>query len=219
MNDIFDLNGIIHFLIFLTFLTFLILIMAFVSISEIRNGMAFRHNNDIYSVISFQQVKQARSAGFYRIKMRSLNTGKIIENSFNSNVKIEEIRVERRVYQFSYLNGDAIVFMNTDTWEELQIEKSAVPNHEFLFEGDNCEVLFNTADDLVLSVDIPKQIIRDIAYTEPGVKGDTATNTFKPAQVEGILGKVEIRVPLFINIDDKIKIDTDTRKYVERVKS
>jgi len=193
--------------------------MAFVSISEIRNGMAFRHNNDIWSVIQFQQVKQARSAGFYRVKMRSLNTGKIVENSFNSSVKIDEIRVERRIYQFSYLNGDAIVFMNTETWEELQVQMDTVPNHEFLFEGDNCEVLFNTADDLVLSVDIPKQIVREIAYTEPGVKGDTATNTMKPAQVEGILGKVEVRVPLFINIGDKIKIDTDSRKYMERVKS
>jgi elongation factor P len=96
---------------------------------------------------------------------------------------------------------------------------NTVPNHEFLFEGDNCDVLFNTADDLVLSVDIPKQIIREIAYTEPGVKGDTATNTLKPAQVEGILGNVEIRVPLFINIGDRIKIDTDSRKYMERVKS
>jgi len=193
--------------------------MPFVSISEIRNGMAFRHQNDIWAVISFQQVKQARSAGFYRVKMRSLNTGKIVENSFNSSVKIDEVRVERRVYQFSYVSGDALVLMNTDTWEEIQIPMDAVPGHELLLDADNCEVLFNTADDQVLSVEIPKQIVREIAYTEPGVKGDTATNTLKPAKVEGINGQVEVRVPLFINIGDKIKIDTESRKYMERVKS
>ncbi len=181
--------------------------------------MAFRHNNDLYSVISFQQVKQARAAGFYRVKMRSLNSGKIIENSFNSSVKIDEVRVENRIYQFSYVNGDSLVFMNTDTWEELQVPMDSVPSHEFLVEGDNCGVLFNTADEAVLSVEIPAQIEREISYTEPGMKGDTATNTLKPAQVVGIKGPVDIRVPLFINIGDKIKIDTDAREYMGRVKS
>jgi elongation factor P len=192
--------------------------MASVYISEIRNGMAFRHNNDIYSVISFQQVKQARSSGFYRVKMRSLNTGKIIEQSFNSGVKLDEIRVERRQYQFSYVNGDNLVFMNTETWEQVEMPMETVPGYEWLIEGDVCEVLFNTADDAVLSVDIPTHVEREISYTEPGLRGDTATNTLKPAKVQGIMGDVEVRVPLFINIGDKIKIDTANKEYVSRIK-
>lgn len=186
-----------------------------ISISDIRNGLAFRYRDDIYSVVSFQQVKQARSAGFYRVKMKSLSNGKTLEDTFNSNVKLDDIRVERRTYQYSFDEGDVLVFMDTSTWEQIPIGKERIPDQDLLLEGESVDVLFNTADDNILTVELPQSVERVIEYTEPGIKGDTATNTLKPATVEG---GAEIRVPLFVNIGDKIKINTADRKYVERVK-
>ncbi|MEM6804985.1 MAG: elongation factor P, partial [Bacteroidota bacterium] len=167
-------------------------------------------------VIEFQHVKMGRGAGFYRVKMKSLGSGKVIENSFNSGAKVEDIRVERRKYQYLYEDGDALVFMESDTYEQINIQKTSITNVDLLEEGEVVEVLFNTADDLPLTVDLPKNVVREITYTEPGLKGDTATNTLKPAK---IATGAEIRVPLFINIGDKVKIDTESRSYVERVKS
>ena len=185
------------------------------SISDIRNGMTIRYKDDIYSVVEFQQVKQARAAGFYRVKMKSLTTCRVIEDKFNSGSSLDDIRVERRTYQFSYDEGTSFVFMDTDTWEQIYIEKSRIESPEFLKEGENVDVLFNTADDTILTVELAPMVIREITYTEPGLKGDTATNTLKPATVEG---GAEVRVPLFINIGDKVKIDTATKEYKERVK-
>ncbi|MEM6264962.1 MAG: elongation factor P [Bacteroidota bacterium] len=183
--------------------------------SDIRNGLTIRYNNDIYSIVSFQHVKMGRGGAFYRAKMKSLTTGKVIENSFNSNAKLDDIRVERRTYQYSYDSGDNLVFMNTETWEQVELAKDMFDSIDLLTEGEMCEVLFNTEDDSVLTVEMPQTVIREITYTEPGIKGDTATNTLKPATVAG---GAEIRVPLFINIGDKVKIDTANRKYMERVK-
>lgn len=183
--------------------------------SDIRNGLTFRYKNDIYSVVEFQQVKNARSAGFYRVKMKSLTTGRILDDTFNSNAKIEDIRIERRTYQYSFDEGANLVFMDTDTWEQIPISKELVPNTDLLIEGENVDVLFNTADDQILSVELAQYVVREITYTEPGIKGDTATNTLKPATVQG---GAEVRVPLFVNIGDKIKVDTAARAYVERVK-
>ncbi|MEM8887746.1 MAG: elongation factor P [Bacteroidota bacterium] len=185
------------------------------NISDIRNGLTFKYNGDIYSVVSFQHVKQGRGAAFVRVKMKSLNTGKVIENSFNGSARIEDIRVERRKYQYLYEDGEALVFMDTETYEQINIQKVMIDNVDLLEEGEMVEVLFNTADDSPLTIDIPKHVVREITYTEPGLKGDTATNTLKPAT---IASGAEIRVPLFINIGDKVKIDTESRSYVERVK-
>ncbi|MFK7973192.1 MAG: elongation factor P [Bacteroidia bacterium] len=186
-----------------------------ISISDIRNGLAFRHKGEIYTVVSFQQVKQARSAGFYRVKMKSIKSGKTIDDTFNSNVKLDDIRVERRTYQYSFDEGANLVFMDTNTWEQIPIAKERISDTDLLIEGESVDVLFNTADDTIMTVELPQNVIRVIEYTEPGIKGDTATNTLKPAKVEG---GAEIKVPLFVNTGDKIKIDTATRKYVERAK-
>lgn len=186
------------------------------NISDIRNGLAFKYNNDIYSVVSFQHVKQGRGAAFVRVKMKSLTSGKVIENSFNGSAKIEDIRVERRKFQYLYEDGDFLVFMDSDTFEQVSIGKVMIDALDLLMEGETVEVLFNTEDDSPLTVDMPANVIREVTYTEPGIKGDTATNTLKPANVEG---GAEIRVPLFINIGDKVKIDTSNKAYMERVKS
>ena len=184
--------------------------------SDIRNGLTLRYNGDIYTVVDFQHVKMGRGSAFVRAKMKSLTTGKVIENSFGTNDKIEDIRVERREYQYLYEDADTLVFMNTETYEQINIRKEMIENIDLLEESEMCEVLFNTEDELPLTVEMPKHVVREITYTEPGLRGDTATNTLKPATISS---GAEVRVPLFINIGDKVKIDTTTRSYVERVKS
>jgi elongation factor P len=183
--------------------------------SDIRNGLTIKYNDDIYKVISFQQVKQARSAGFYRTKLKSLTTGKVIENNFNSSAKIDTVRVERRYFQYLYAEGDMLVFMDTETYEQININREVIDGVQFLKEGDTCEVLFNTETDLPLTVEMQESVILEITYAEPGLRGDTATNTLKPAKVET---GAEVRVPLFINEGDKVKINTLTGEYMERVK-
>lgn len=178
--------------------------------------MTFRYNGEIYSVVSFQHVKQGRGAAFVRVKMKSINTGKVIENSFNTSTKIEEIRVERKKFQYLYHDGNSLVFMDNDTYEQINIEEKMIDALALLQEGENVDILFNTQDDTPLQVEMPQYVIQEITYTEPGVKGDTATNSLKPATVTS---GAEIRVPLFINIGDKVKIDTASKAYMERIKS
>lgn len=186
------------------------------STSDIRNGLCFKYNGVIYAVVEFQHVKQGRGSAFVRVKMKSLTTGKVLEQSFNTSTKIDDIRVERRVFQYLYEEGDNLVFMDNETFEQIYIDKGMIDHLDLLDEGENCEVLFNTEDDQPLQVEMPKYVIREITYTEPGLKGDTATNTLKPAEISS---GAELRVPLFINTGDKIKIDTASRSYVERVKA
>lgn len=185
-------------------------------ISDIRNGLCFRYNSDIYSVVEFQHVKMGRGAAFVRVKMKSLTSGKVIENSFNGSAKLEEIRVERRVFQYLYADGDSLVFMNNETFEQIYLQREVIESNDLLEEGDTVEILINAQDETPLTIELPKHVVREVTYTEPGLKGDTATNTLKPATVSG---GAELRVPLFINIGDKVKIDTASRSYVERVKS
>lgn len=186
------------------------------NMSDIRNGLTFRLNGDIWSITEFQHVKQGRGAAFVRAKMKSLTTGKVIENTFNKSSRIDEIRVERRKYQYLYDDGSSLVVMDTDTYEQININGEMVDNRDLLTEGEMVDVLFNTEDSTPLTVELPQYVIREIEYTEPGIKGDTATNTLKPAT---LVGGAEVRVPLFINIGDKVKVDTTSKAYVERVKA
>ncbi|MEM7654982.1 MAG: elongation factor P [Bacteroidota bacterium] len=185
------------------------------NISDIRNGLTFRYKSDIYSVTGFQHVKMGRGAAFVRVKMKSLTTGKVIEDTFNNSSKIDEIRVERRKYQYLYQDGEMLVLMDQETYEQIMINSNMIDAMDLMEEGETVEVLFNTNDNNPLTVEMAQHVIREITYTEPGLKGDTATNTLKPATVNT---GAEIRVPLFINIGDKVKIDTSSKSYVERVK-
>lgn len=184
--------------------------------SDIRNGLCFKYNGDIYTVTEFQHVKMGRGSAFVRVKMKSLTTGKVIENSFNTSAKIDDIRVERKRFQYLYDDGTSLVFMDEETLEQININRDMIENFDLLLEMEVCEVLFNTEDDTPLTVELPQYVIQEITYTEPGIKGDTATNALKPAT---IASGAEVRVPLFINIGDKIKVDTSNKTYVERVKS
>ncbi|NOR28066.1 MAG: elongation factor P [Lutibacter sp.] len=183
--------------------------------SDIRNGLCIKHNNDIFKVIEFLHVKPGKGPAFVRTKLKSLSSGKVLDNTFPAGRKIEDIRVETRKYQFLYPEGDTFHFMNTDDYNQITLEKETLDTPELLKEGEVVTVIFNTEDDMPLSVDMPASVILEISHTEPGVKGNTATNATKPATVE--TGAV-INVPLFINEGDKVKIDTSKSSYLERVK-
>lgn len=183
--------------------------------SEIRNGLCIKYSNDIYSVVEFQHVKPGKGAAFVRTKLKSLTTGKVVDNTFPAGHKIDIVRVERRKYQFLYNDDMGYHFMDNDTYEQTMIAENLIDNPKFLKEGSEVEILFNTEDDSPLQLEMPQYLIFEITYTEPGVKGDTATNTLKPATVET---GAEIRVPLFINQGDFVKVDSKTGAYMERVK-
>jgi elongation factor P len=185
------------------------------NMSDIRNGLTFQLNGDTWSITEFQHVKQGRGAAFVRAKMKSLTTGKVIENTFNKASRIDEIRVERRKYQYLYQEDESLVVMDVESYEQINILATMVDNRDLLLEGETVEVLFNTDTNSPLTVELPQYVIREVTYTEPGIRGDTATNTLKPATLNG---GAEVRVPLFINIGDKVKVDASSKSYVERVK-
>ena len=190
-------------------------------ISDLRKGLCIRYNGDIYTVLETQHVKKARGAASMRAKIKSLTSGKVIENNFQASANIDVIRVERHKNQYSYLDGQDLMFMHLENFEQIPIARTLIDGVELLLEGDEVDVLINTEDDSPLTVEMPQYVIREITYTEPGLKGDTATNTLKPAKVDSAVNPdgAEIRVPLFINIGDKVKIDTSSKSYMERMKN
>jgi elongation factor P len=185
------------------------------STSDIRNGLCIKYNHDIYKIIEFLHVKPGKGPAFVRTKLRSLTNGKFLDNTFSAGHKIEEVRVETHTYQYLYAEGDLFHFMNTENYEQITLEKKILDAPDLLKEGTNVMVQVNTETDLPLSVDMPASVILEVTYSEPGVKGNTSTNATKPATVET---GATVNVPLFINEGDKIKIDTATSSYMERVK-
>ncbi len=183
--------------------------------SDIRNGLCLEFNNDIYQIVEFQHVKPGKGAAFVRTKIKSMTNGKVLDHTFPAGHKINEVRVERRKYQFLYQDDMGYHFMNNETYEQVALEEKLLSNPGLLKEGMEVDVLFHAEKELPLTMEMPQHVVMEVTYTEPGVKGDTATNTLKPATVET---GAEIRVPLFINTGDKIKIDTNTNAYMERVK-
>ncbi len=185
------------------------------STSDIKNGLCIKYNNDIYKIIEFLHVKPGMGPAFVRTKLRSLTNGKVLDNTFSAGHKIEEVRVENHKFQFLYPEGDEFHFMNTETFEQITLNKNILDSPDLLKEGENVMVSINTETDLPLSVDMPASVILEVTYAEPGIKGNTATNATKSATVET---GATVNVPLFINEGDKIKIDTASGSYMERVK-
>ena len=185
------------------------------STSDIRNGLCIKYNNDIYKIIEFLHVKPGKGPAFVRTKLRSLTNGKVLDNTFSAGHKIEEVRVETHNYQYLYAEGDQFHFMNVENYEQITLDKKILDAPDLLKEGTSVMVQVNTETDLPLSVDMPSSVILEVTYSEPGVKGNTSTNATKPATVET---GATVNVPLFINEGDKIKIDTATSSYMERVK-
>jgi elongation factor P len=185
------------------------------STSDIRNGLCIKHNHDIYKIVEFLHVKPGKGPAFVRTKLRSVTNGRVLDNTFSAGHKIDIVRVETHTYQYLYAEGDDFHFMNTESFEQITMNKNVLDNPGLLKEGTNVMVQVNTETDLPLSVDMPASIVLEVTYTEPGLKGNTATNATKPATVET---GASVNVPLFINEGDKIKIDSASGNYMERVK-
>ena len=184
--------------------------------ADFRNGMCIEFNNGYYTIVEFLHVKPGKGAAFVRTKLRNVQTGRVLENTFNSGVKVNEVRIERRPYQFLYKDEMGYNFMHNETYEQITISKDSISGVDFLKEGDVVEVVVHAESETVLYAELPTHVVLGITYTEPGIKGDTATNTLKPATVET---GAEVRVPLFVETGEKIKIDTRDGSYVERVRN
>ncbi|MDP6921567.1 MAG: elongation factor P [Lutibacter sp.] len=183
--------------------------------SDIRNGLCIKYNNDIYKVVEFLHVKPGKGPAFVRTKLKSVTSGKVIDNTFSAGHKIEEVRVETRKYQYLYAEGEMFHFMNTEDYNQLALQRTVIDAYQLLKEGEIVTIVINTEDGLPLSVEMPASVVLEVSHAEPGVKGNTATNATKPATLET---GAKINVPLFINEGDKIKVDTSKGSYIERYK-
>jgi elongation factor P len=186
------------------------------STADFRNGLVIEFNNDLYTIVQFQHVKPGKGPAFVRTKLKNLKSGRVIDNTFSSGTKVNLARVERRPYQYLYKDDMGYYFMHLETYEQIHISDNLIDSNEFLKEGQNVEVVVHADTETVLSVDLPPFVVMEVIYSEPGLRGDTATNTLKQVKIE--TGGT-IMVPLFVNTGDKVKIDTRDRSYVERVKS
>ena len=182
--------------------------------SDIRNGMCIEFNNDTWSIVEFQHVKPGKGAAFVRTKLKSLTKGKVVDNTFSAGHKIDEVRVERRHFQYLYKDDFGYHFMNMETFDQITLDESLIENPKFLKGEMEVEVLYHAEKNIPLNMEMPVLAEYEVIYTEPGMKGDTATNTFKNAT---ITNDVEVRVPLFINTGDIIKLNPRTGEYQGRV--
>lgn len=185
------------------------------STSDFRNGMCIEFNHGLYTIIQFQHVKPGKGPAFVRTKLKNVETGKVIDNTFTSGHKVTEARIERRPHQYLYKEGDQYTFMHNETFEQILLNEDKINGPQFLKEGENVEIVVHADTENPLYVDLPITIIGEITYTEPGLKGDTATNTLKPATIDT---GATVMVPLFIETGEKIKVDTRDGSYVERAK-
>ena len=182
--------------------------------ADIRNGAVILHKSKRMKVIEFQHVKPGKGGAFVRTKLKDIQSGKIIDETFNSGHKLEFIRVEAKGMQFLYSDNDSLVFMDNDTYDQLTVANDSVGDvQNFLTSGLNVDLLFDGNE--VLDIRLPSHVVLEVTETEPGFKGNTATGATKPATVET---GYTLNVPLFINEEDKLKIDTRTGDYVERSK-
>jgi elongation factor P len=183
--------------------------------ADIKNGMVIKYNDDLYSIIEFLHVKPGKGPAFVRTKLRSLTSGKVIDNTFNSGVAIYPVRVERRKFQFIYKDEFGYNFMDNESFEQILLGENLCVMADLMKEGQDVEILINTENDSALSCELPPFVELKVTYTEPGVRGDTANSPKKPATVET---GATITVPIFIEQDELIKVDTRTYAYAERVK-
>ena len=184
-----------------------------INAQDIKNGVCIRLDNQLYFCIEFLHVKPGKGNTFMRTKLKNVVDGRVLERRFNIGEKLEDVRVERRPYQYLYMDGDDAIFMNQETFDQIPINKEIVSGSAFMKEGDVVDVVTDASTESVLYAEMPIKTVLEVTYTEPGVKGDTATNTLKPATVES---GAEVRVPLFINVGEKIEIDTRDGSYVGR---
>lgn len=185
-----------------------------ISVNDFKRGVVIKIENDLYSVIEFLHVKPGKGGAFVRTKLKSLTKGTVIDRTFRGGEKVEDAKVERGTMQYLYDEGDHLVFMDTQSYDQHSIEKDFVGDMmQYIKEGQEVEVAFY--NEAPISVDPPNFVQLKVTYAEPGARGDTATNVTKPVTVET---GAKVNVPLFVNEGDIIKIDTRKGEYVERVK-
>jgi len=185
------------------------------STADFKNGMCIDLEGQYYYIVEFLHVKPGKGPAFVRTKLKNVTTGRVLEKTWNSGVKVDEVRIERRPYQFLYQDDMGYNFMNNETYEQVSITKDLITGVDFLKEGDIAEVVVHAESETILFAELPAHVVLQVTYTEPGLKGDTATNATKPATLET---GASIRVPLFIEEGEKIRVDTRDGSYVERAK-
>lgn len=186
------------------------------STADFRNGLCFIFKGEIHTIVSFLHVKPGKGPAFVRTKLRNIKTGRIIENTFNSGVKVEDVRVERRQYQYLYKDDSGLNVMNTQTYEQISIPESMIENADLMKEGQIIEIQFHADEEIPLTAEMPPVVELQVTSTIAGEKGNTASsNALKPATVET---GAELMVPMFINEGDIIKVSTVDRSYNERVR-
>lgn len=183
--------------------------------ADMRTGLIIKLDGSLYSVIEFGQNKTARAAAKVWAKLKGVDNTRTIEHTWNSGDNIFPVRVERRPYQFLYKDDSGFNFMDNESFEQIVLQDNLVERPELYKDGQECFILVNTETEQPMSVELPPSIVLRVTYSEPGVKGDTATRTLKPATVET---GATVMVPLFVNENELIKVDSKTGAYVERVK-
>lgn len=184
--------------------------------ADIRNGLCIEFNNDLYTIVEFQHVKPGKGPAFVRTKLKNVKTGKVVDNTFSAGHKINIQRVERRPHQYLYKDDMGYNFMNSETFEQVSIPENMINAPDLLIEGQEVEIMYHAETENPLMCELPPFVVLEITYTEPGLKGDTQSSTsLKPATVET---GATVGVPLFVNTGEKIRVDTRTKTYSERVK-
>ena len=190
--------------------------MAKIDTTDFRTGLNILVDGEIYSIVDFQHVKPGKGPAFVRTKLKGVENGKNIEKTYRSGENVESVRVERHPYQFLYADGELFYFMHQETYEQIPLEKTRVEKSEFVTDGMICTLVIDVENERILYAEPPDHIETEVVQTDPGLRGDTAQGGSKPATIAG--GAV-VQVPLFINEGEKIKVDTRTSEYIERVKS
>ncbi len=185
------------------------------STSEIRKGLCIVQNGDLWVVVEFLHVKPGKGSAFVRTKMKNIKNGKVVEQNIPAGHNIETARVERRKFQYLYNDETGYHFMNNESFEQVSIDKDMISYPQLLKEGQDVEMLLHAETEATLTVDLPSSVILKVTYAEPAVAGNTATNATKSATLET---GATIQVPLFVNENDMVKINTETCSYMERVK-
>ena len=183
-----------------------------ITANDLRRGVIIKVDGELFAVLDFQHTKPGKGGAFIKSKLRSLLKDNIIDKTFRSTEKVEDVFIEKRKMQYLYNDGDSAVFMDLETYEQERVPNEFVDEQlKFLKEGEEVDVDFY--EDQIISIELPTFVNLKITHTEPGIKGDTATTSFKPATVET---NAQVQVPLFVSEGDVIKIDTRTGTYIER---
>ena len=186
-----------------------------INAQDIKKGTCIRMDGKLYFCIDFLHVKPGKGNTFMRTTLKDVVDGYVLERRFNIGEKLEDVRVERRSHQYLYQEGEDYIFMNNETFDQHPIAKELITGVDYLKESMDVEVVVDASTETVLYAELPTKVVLQISYTEPGLKGDTATNTLKPATLET---GAEIRVPLFITEGEFVEVDTRDGSYVGRVK-